>query len=75
MTDLGLMNAATLVVWALSLYGALGCAFAAVYVTAFMARLNPTAAKAPVTVRLIAAPAAAALWPWLLVKLLLRADR
>ena len=43
-----------------------GVVFAAAFVTVGIQRVDPVAQHAPVGFRLIVAPGAAALWPWLM---------
>jgi len=54
---------------ALAVHAGLGVAFAAWFLTRGLARLDPAAAHAPVTFRLLIAPGVVALWPVLLWKL------
>ena len=49
-------------------YGAVGLAFAAVFVVCGIQRVDPVAAGAPVGFRLIVMPGVAALWPLLAVR-------
>ncbi len=55
---------------ALGLYTALGSAFAAWFLTRGLRTLDPVAAHAPLTFRLIIAPGVIALWPVLCRRLL-----
>ena len=51
-------------------YLGLGLCFALYFATLGAARLDPTAHKAPLGFRILIVPGAAALWPFLLTKLL-----
>ena len=52
------------------LYVAAGLVFAAAFVTSGARRIDPAARGAPVSLRLLIIPGAAALWPVLLLKLI-----
>lgn len=56
----------TVAVWLVGIYAAIGVAFAAVFVTIGIGRVDPVARKAPLGFRLIVLPGCAALWPLLL---------
>jgi hypothetical protein len=62
------MEAAQILLSALSLYGALGAIFAVAFVCRGIEQVDPAARHAPLGFRLIVAPGSAALWPLLLVR-------
>ena len=62
------MLAALWFVRLLMAYGAVGVAFATVFVARGIQRVDPVAAGAPVGFRLIVMPGVAALWPLLAVR-------
>jgi hypothetical protein len=55
-------------VWAMTAYAALGIAFAALFVTIGVERVDPVARGAGLGFRLIIFPGSAALWPVLLIR-------
>ena len=59
---------AQVIPWVVAAYAAIGIVFAAYFVTAGCGRIDPTARGAPIGVRLLLLPGAAALWPLLLYK-------
>lgn len=62
------MNAAAILVDALTVYAVAGAAFGAAFVTWGIQRVDPVAEHAPLGFRLIVLPGAAALWPLLLLR-------
>ena len=62
------MAYAETILWIASLYGLAGFAFAIVFVTRGVARVDPAAAGAPISFRLLIFPGSLALWPLLLRK-------
>jgi hypothetical protein len=62
------MLAALWFVRLLTAYGAVGLAFAAVFVARGIQRVDPVAAGAPLGFRLIIVPGVAALWPLMAVR-------
>lgn len=65
---------ASIIVWGLLVYAALGVAFAGWFLARGAARLDPAAASAGVWFRLIIAPGVVALWPVLARRVLASAD-
>lgn len=62
------MAIASAIVWCVMMYGAIGLLFAGVFVWRGAGRLDPVARSGSVGFRLVIVPAAAALWPYLLVR-------
>ena len=62
------MAYAETILWIASLYGLVGFAFAIVFITRGVARVDPSAAGAPIGFRLLIFPGSLALWPLLLIK-------
>jgi hypothetical protein len=56
----------TIVLWLAAIYGAVGLAFAAIFVAVGIGRVDPVAHDAPLGFRLIVLPGCAALWPLVL---------
>ena len=69
------MDVAEVLVKALTAYGLIGAAFAVVFVTMGIQRVDSVAEHAPLGFRLIVLPGVAALWPLLLVRWLSAAPR
>jgi len=65
---------ASALVLAIEVYTALGILFALVFVFAGLATVDPAAKGAPLGFRLLILPASAALWPWLALRWLRRAQ-
>lgn len=59
------MVIAQVILWAVASYAGIGLAFAAYFVTLGLGGIDSAARGAPVGVRFILAPGAAALWPLL----------
>jgi hypothetical protein len=57
------------VVGAVALYGAIGVAFAAVFLAIGLRRVDPVAEAGPLRFKLLIAPGIAVLWPLMLVML------
>ena len=68
------MTLAQALVRGLELYLALGVLFAIPFAWRWVARLDPSAATGTRGFRLLLLPGSAALWPWLLVRLLRSAE-
>jgi hypothetical protein len=64
------VSTAQLVVTVLGLYAAVGVAIAAPFVWRLVGRLDPAAAHGTIGFRILIFPGAAALWPYLLARLL-----
>ena len=62
------MASAETILWIASLYGLAGSAFAIVFVTLGVGRVDPAAAGAPIGFRFLIFPGSLALWPLLLTK-------
>ena len=62
------MPTAQWMVYALTAYSAAGFVFAAVFVVAGVAKVDPVANGAPIGFRLIILPGVAALWPLMLTR-------
>ena len=60
------MAYAEIILWIASLYGLAGLAFALAFVTRGVGRVDPAAAGAPISFRLLIFPGSLALWPLLL---------
>ncbi len=62
------MPVATILLWCVAIYFALGAAFAAAFVIWGAARIDHAAQGMPIQARIMIAPASAALWPFLALR-------
>lgn len=61
-----------IVILTIGAYLGVGALFAIIFVFAGVQRIDPVANRAPIQFRLLIIPGAAALWPWLLRRLIRR---
>ncbi len=64
------MTTLTFLLLAMAVYIAIGFAFGAMFVTRLITRVDPVARGSGLMFRLLILPGVAALWPWMLAKLL-----
>lgn len=62
------MNALSVLLLAILIYLGIGAAFAAIFVTRLIGRVDPVARGSSPWFRVLIMPGVAALWPWMLAK-------